>query len=72
VNWDLIIKIIELLLGGGIFATLIKGLFALNRFLFLMGEYPPHRHVGRKIQYPKGYAPDPLSEEDHKGARVGA
>lgn len=38
--------------------------------LWVFQEYPPHRHEGKKIFYPKGMSPGRMQEleEDHKTA----
>jgi hypothetical protein len=38
----------------------------LNRFLDVLREFPPHRHVGNQVLYPKDMTPeDPQQLDDH-------
>lgn len=70
-NWEIIKGILELLLGGGILATLLRGVLVVGRFTSLWEEYPPHRHISRRqIIYPKGMAPEEAKDEEHVGARA--
>jgi len=57
-HWDLLVRVVGLLLGSGVLMFLWKANRALNLWLDIMREFPPHRHVGQEISYPKGMRPD--------------
>jgi hypothetical protein len=44
-------------------------LWKVTRGLAIFQEFPPHRHVGKDVFYPKGMKPEPPQElEEHKSA----
>jgi hypothetical protein len=44
-------------------------LWKITRGLAIFQEYPPHRHVGKDVLYPRGMKPeDPQELEEHKSA----
>ena len=45
----------------------IKGFRVLDRFYNLFKDFPPHRHVGRDILYPKGYSPEKMENINGNG-----
>ncbi len=58
-KWDFTITVGNILTAVSICGTLAASAIAvvrrLDRFIEMMKHFPPHRHVGNKIQYPKGY-----------------
>jgi len=61
-NW--LLTIVSVLLVP----TLVM-LWKLMRGLAIFQEFPPHRHVGKDVLYPKGMKPeDPQELEEHKSA----
>lgn len=42
---------------SGAFVVLWKAIRVLNRFESVMKDYPPHRHVGNRILYPRDFSP---------------
>ncbi len=57
-QFDFTINVSALLSMGGACWLLVKGLRAIGRFETLLREFPPHRHVGGKIWYPRTMRPD--------------
>jgi len=57
-NWEVLIRGLEFLLGSGVLAVLWKANRLLNRLWDVIQEYPPHRHVGHAILYPRGMSPE--------------
>lgn len=43
-------------------------LWKITRGLALFQEYPPHRHVGKEIIYPKGMKPEDPEQMEHSNA----
>jgi hypothetical protein len=56
-NMETLKWIIEVAIGSGLLTLLWKGNRLLNKTYDIFQEYPPHRHVGTLIQYPKGFEP---------------
>ena len=50
-----VITLVILMFGSGAFYTRIVKF--ISKLEYLIGEFPPHKHINRKILYPKGLAP---------------
>lgn len=64
-HFDFTIHVPELLVALGI---AWRAIVAMNKLTFTMENFPPHKHVGKRIQYPKGYEGDATVEEHSVGA----
>jgi len=52
-----------------ILGMLWKANRVLNRVWDVLQEYPPHRHVGKQVLYPKGMKPEHSEDlEEHSSA----
>jgi hypothetical protein len=60
-NLDQWIHVAELLVIVACSPIVWKLNRGLNRYLSEREEYPPHRHIGPTIVYPRGLKPDPLN-----------
>jgi hypothetical protein len=47
-------------------------LWKITRGLAIFREYPPHRHVGKDILYPRGMKPEDPEQMEKSAARAGA
>jgi len=67
-HWDPIVRVFEFLLGSGVLGFLWKTLRKLDRLIVVFEEYPPHRHVGNSIIYPRGREPGVRTEMTDEAA----
>jgi hypothetical protein len=61
-KWDFTISVGDILAALSICGTVAAAAWGvmrrLSKVLVFFEEYPPHRHVGDQILYPKGYSPE--------------
>lgn len=55
--WFHLVELVVLIFGMA--APLVYGAITLR---VILKQYPPHRHVGKRIFYPKGYEPGEVED----------
>lgn len=53
---------IHYIVDSGLAVLLWKGIRVANRILFVLRDFPPHRHVNGSIIYPDGYEPPAMEK----------
>jgi len=59
---ELLVRILELPMGPALLVIGLVGVYYLAQIKRLMSDFPPHRHVGKEILYPKRLAPEKMEE----------
>ena len=68
-TFDTTLHLIEVVVAVLVLAGTVAGfgwavLRKLNVIIDALIEFPPHRHVGRKIIFPKAFSPSPIEKPD--------
>jgi len=68
---NLLIRIFEMPMGPAVLLLLGIAVYYLAGIKRTLADYPPHRHEGKKIFYPKGMAPE-KAQEMEEPSKAGA